>query len=175
MKIAIIGSGNLGLSIAKGLVYNNTYTSLYLTKRDLEAIKKWKEYNNVIITDDNKEAVKNSDIIIFTVQPSQFDHILEDIKEELTGKHVLISAITGYSIERMENKIGNQYPIIRSMPNTAISVGKSMTCLCSNAVGEKRIAIAEAIFNGLGTTIKIAEKQMQAATVVCASGIAFFI
>ena len=28
MKIAIIGSGNLGLSIAKGLVYNNTYTSL---------------------------------------------------------------------------------------------------------------------------------------------------
>ncbi len=75
MKIAIIGSGNLGLSIAKGLVYNNTYTSLYLTKRDLEAIKKWKEYNNVIITDDNKKAVKNSDIIIFTVQPSQFDHI----------------------------------------------------------------------------------------------------
>ena len=60
------------------------------------------------------------------------------------------------------------------MPNTAISVGKSMTCLCSNIAGEKRIAIAEAIFNGLGTTINIAEKQMQAATVVCASGIAFW-
>ena len=59
------------------------------------------------------------------------------------------------------------------MPNTAISVGKSMTCLCSNIAGEKRIAIAEAIFNGLGTTINIAEKQMQAATVVCA-GIAFW-
>ena len=49
-----------------------------------------------------------------------------------------------------------------------------MTCLCSNVAGEKRIAIAEAIFNGLGTTIKIAEKQMQAATVVCASGGAFW-
>ena len=45
-------------------------------------------------------------------------------------------------------------------------VGKSITCLCCNVAGEKRIAIAEAIFNGLGTTIKIAEKQMQAATVV---------
>ena len=43
MKIAIIGSGNLGLSIAKGLIYNNTYTSLYLTKRDLSEIKKWEE------------------------------------------------------------------------------------------------------------------------------------
>ena len=92
----------------------------------------------------------------------------------MTDKHVLISAITGYSIERMEEKLGVNYPIIRSMPNTAISVGKSMTCLCCNSVGEKRIAIAEAIFNGLGTTIKIAEKQMQAATVVCASGIAFW-
>ena len=49
-----------------------------------------------------------------------------------------------------------------------------MTCLCSNTMGEKRIAIAEAIFNGLGTTINIDEKQMQAATVVCASGIAFW-
>ncbi len=174
MKIAIIGSGNLGLSIAKGLVYNNTYTSLYLTKRELNDIKKWEDYKNVKITTDNQEAVKNSDIVIFSVQPRQFDGILKEIKGALTDKHVLISAITGYSIERMEEKLGVNYPIIRSMPNTAISVGKSMTCLCCNSVGEKRIAIAEAIFNGLGTTIKIAEKQMQAATVVCASGIAFW-
>ena len=174
MKIAIIGSGNLGLSIAKGLVYNNTYTSLYLTKRDLSSIEKWEEYNNVKITTDNQKAVKNADIVIFTVQPIQFDEILQEIKGALTNKHVLISAITGYSISRMENQLGSNYPIIRSMPNTAISVGKSITCLCCNLVGEKRIAIAEAIFNGLGTTIKIAEKQMQAATVVCASGIAFW-
>ena len=77
MKIAIIGSGNLGLSIAKGLVYNNTYTSLYLTKRNLSSIKKWKEYNNVKITSDNQEAVKNADIVIFTVQPRQFDGIFK--------------------------------------------------------------------------------------------------
>ena len=174
MKIAIIGSGNLGLSIAKGLVYNNTYTSLYLTKRDLSAIEKWKEYNNLKITSNNQEAVKNADIVIFTVQPIQFDGILEEIRGALTDKHVLISAITGYSISRMEKKLGSSFPIIRSMPNTAISVGKSITCLCCNVAGEKRIAIAEAIFNGLGTTIKIAEKQMQAATVVCASGFAFW-
>ena len=60
------------------------------------------------------------------------------------------------------------------MPNTAIAVGKSMTCLCSNDVGKQRLGIAEAIFNRLGTTITIPEQQMQAATVVCASGIAFW-
>ena len=100
MKIAIIGSGNLGLSIAKGLVYNNTYTSLYLTKRDLSAIEKWEEYNNVKITSNNQKAVKNADIVIFTVQPIQFDGILEEIRGALTDKHVLISAITGYRVLR---------------------------------------------------------------------------
>ena len=174
MKIAIIGTGNLGLSIAKGLVINNTYTSLYLTKRNLDALSSWKEYKNVYITQDNKVAIQKSDILIFAVQPSQFESILEEIKPVLNDKHVIISTITGYAIERVEKQLGNQYPIIRSMPNTAISVGKSMTCLCSNEAGEKRLPIAEAIYNGLGNTHTIEETHMQAATVLCASGIAFW-
>ena len=174
MKIAIIGTGNLGLSIAKGLVINNTYTTLYLSKRNIDVLSSWKEYKNVFITQDNKEAVQNSDIIIFAVQPNQFDLILKEVKPLLTDKHVLISTITGYTIDRMESIIGNQYPIIRSMPNTAISVGKSMTCLCSNDTGKKKLPIAEAIYNGLGTSLVIEEQHMQAATVLCASGIAFW-
>lgn len=174
MKIAIIGTGNLGLSIAKGLVINNTYTTLYLSKRNIDVLSSWKEYKNVFITQDNKEAAQNSDIIIFAVQPNQFDLILKEVKSLLTDKHVLISTITGYTIDRMESIIGNQHPIIRSMPNTAISVGKSMTCLCSNDTGKKKLPIAEAIYNGLGTSLVIEEQHMQAATVLCASGIAFW-
>ena len=49
-----------------------------------------------------------------------------------------------------------------------------MTCLCANANGEKRIKIAAAIFNRLRHSLTIPESQMQAATVVCASGIAFW-
>ena len=60
------------------------------------------------------------------------------------------------------------------MPNTAISVGKSVTCLCSNDFGKSRLLLAEAIFNNLGQTFIIEEKKMQAATVMCASGIAFW-
>ena len=69
MKIAIIGSGNLA-EYCKGLVYNNIYTSLYPTKRP-KCNRKWEEYNNVKITNNNQEAVKNADIVIFTVQPIQ--------------------------------------------------------------------------------------------------------
>lgn len=174
MKIAIIGTGNLGLSIAEGILNSNCATTLYLTKRNLDSIKHYEEYGNVTVTTNNTEAVINSDILILAVQPSQLDDILQEIKALLTDKHVLISTITGYSVSRIESCIGPQNYIIRSMPNTAISVGQSMTCMCCNTLGKKRIAVAKAIFDRMGHCLEIPEKQMQAATVICASGIAFW-
>jgi pyrroline-5-carboxylate reductase len=96
------------------------------------------------------------------------------VKDILTEKHVIISTITGFSIARMEEVIGPDHYIIRAMPNTAISVGKSMTCICCNEKGAKRIDLAKAIFNRMGHSMQIPEDQMQAATVICASGIAFW-
>ncbi len=174
MKIAIIGAGNLGLSIAKGILNSNGATTMYLTKRNIAEIEGFKKYGNVTTTTDNREAVKNSDILIFAVQPSQLKAILEDSKDLLTENHVVISTITGFSISMIENIIGKEQNIIRSMPNTSISVGKSMTCICSNEKGKKRINLAKAIFNRMGHSMEIPENQMQAATVICASGIAFW-
>lgn len=174
MKIAIIGTGNLGCSIATGLITQNAITSLYLTRRNLENIKEYKGYSNVFLTSDNRKAVQNSDILIFAVQPAHLEGILNTIKDLLTEKHVIISTITGYSVSKIENSIGIDKYVVRAMPNTAIAVSKSMTCLCSNIKGVERIKIAEAIFNRLGTSIIIPENQMQAATVICASGVAFW-
>jgi len=174
MKIAIIGAGNLGLSIAKGILNSKGRNHLYLTKRNPTEIYNFEKYGNVIITSDNREAVKKSDILIFAVQPSQLEAILEDIKDLLTKKHVLISTITGFSIAKIEAIIGAKHHIVRSMPNTAISVGKSMTCICANEKGKSRIDLAKAIFNRMGHSLEIPEEQMQAATVICASGVAFW-
>lgn len=174
MKIAIIGTGNLGLSIAKGILHSNGATTMYLTKRNTSSISDFEKYGNVTVTSDNKEAVENSDILIFAVQPNHFEGILNDVKHLLTEKHVIISTITGFSISKMESIVGQDKYIIRSMPNTAISVGKSMTCICSNSAGKKRIELAQAIFNRMGHSLEIPEEQMQAATVICASGIAFW-
>ncbi|MFS4454752.1 pyrroline-5-carboxylate reductase [Maribacter sp. 2304DJ31-5] len=174
MKIAIIGSGNLGLAIAKGILHSSGATSMYMTKRNTTSIKDFEKYGNVTVTTDNSEAVQNSDILIFAVQPGHFEGILNDVKHLFTENHVIISVITGFSIEKMETIIGSDHCIIRSMPNTAISVGKSMTCICGNAQGKKRIDLAKAIFDRMGHSLEIPEEQMQAATVICASGIAFW-
>ncbi len=174
MKIAIIGTGNLGKSIAKGLIKNNVVSSLYLTKRHVDSLKEFEGAKRVTLTSDNALAIQHSDILIFAVQPSQIENILKKVKPLITENHVVISTITGYAISKIEAVVGVDKYILRAMPNTAISVGQSMTCIASNEKGKEKMQQALNIFNSLGRSTEIHEELIQAATVICASGIAFW-
>lgn len=178
MKIGIIGAGNLGYSIAVGILGQKkeiSCKSLYLTKRNISSLDQLEKHPAVKTTTDNKRAVKYSDIIILAVQPAQLKEVLEEIGSELNSKrHTLISVATGRKINEIEEIVGSEMPVIRCMPNTAISVGQSMTCISVNERGKDRIEHAQMIFNALGETLCIEEELMQAATVICASGIAFW-
>jgi pyrroline-5-carboxylate reductase len=177
MKIAIIGAGNLGQSIAHGILNQKKlkYSSLYLTKRNTKALKKWEEVQNLTITTDNIEAVRQSEVIIIAVQPGHLSDVLEEIKAVFNpAVHTLISVVTGRKIQQIEAVVGSEISIIRGMPNTAIAVSQSMTCLSANKPGEKGLDTAKQIFDTLGAVICIDEDLMQAATVICASGIAFW-
>ncbi|WP_147677968.1 pyrroline-5-carboxylate reductase [Algibacter pacificus] len=174
MKVAIIGAGSLGQSIAKGLLTSDALTSLCLTRRNLSSLKAFEGVEKVTLTTDNIEAIKQAEVIIFAVQPRHFEGILNDLKPYLTENHVLISVITGFAIARMEAIVGPHYYVIRAMPNTAASVGQSMTCFSTNIKGKEKSDLAKTIFNSMGTALEIPEEQLQAATVICASGIAFW-
>jgi pyrroline-5-carboxylate reductase len=177
MKIAIIGTGNLGYSIALGILNQSqfNYEYLCLTKRNTSTLQALQKLPKVEILSDNKKAVSHADIVIITVQPNQLQNVLEEIKAVLNPeRHSLISCVTGRKITEIEKVLGNDIGIIRSMPNTAIAVGQSMTCLSTNKKGTKNMDLAKTIFSALGSTMCIEEKLMQAATVICASGIAFW-
>ena len=177
MKIAIIGTGNLGYSIAMGILSQENFKvkNLYLTKRNLDSLKNWGKLPNVKISTDNKKAVRFSDVVIIAVQPKQLQSVLEEIKGTLNAKrHTVISVVTGRKINEIEEVVGSDFAVIRGMPNTAVSVGQSMTCLSGNEKGMENAEIAKSIFNSVGETMCIDEKLMQAATVICASGIAFW-
>ncbi len=174
MKIAIIGTGNLGSSIAKGLITNKSFTSLYLSDKNTSAVVAFKDEPYVTITSNNSEAVEQSDIILFALQPRHIENVLKGIAPLIRANHVVLSVAAGFEISRIESIIGSDKYIIRVMPNTAISIGKSMTCLSANDKGEEQLELAKTIFNQLGTTLVIPEEQIQAATVICASGIAFW-
>ncbi|OEK07955.1 pyrroline-5-carboxylate reductase [Flavivirga aquatica] len=174
MKVAIIGAGSLGQSIAKGLLSSEALTTLFLTKRNLDSIKGFDTDERVTLTSDNTLAVENSDILIFAIQPRHFEGILNAVKPYLKPSQVLISVITGFAISRIEDIVGKASYVIRSMPNTAASVGQSMTCISTNEKGKEKVELAKTIFNSMGRSMVIPEEQLQAATVICASGIAFW-
>ncbi|WP_100609996.1 pyrroline-5-carboxylate reductase [Confluentibacter lentus] len=174
MKIAIIGTGNLGSSIAKGLIKNKTFTSLYLSDKNTTAVNSFNSVENVTITNDNMLAVEQSDMVIFALQPKHINAVLESVASKITANHVVISVAAGVDIARIEGIIGKDKNIIRVMPNTAISIGKSMTCIAANEKAQDKVSLAQNIFNQLGTTMVIPEDLVQAATVICASGIAFW-
>ncbi len=172
-KIAIIGTGNLGLSIIKGLLASPIKDEIQIiaTKRRLPDIP-LVEDERVFFTTDNALAAESSDVLLYSVQPDQFQLAIEQTKPFLKDK-VLISTITGLTLETLKEAVGTECSIVRSMPNTAIAVSESMTCLSYK--GDKNsIETAQTIFNALGKTLVIDDKLMQAATVLGASGIAFW-
>ena len=174
-KITILGSGNIGLSIANGLVYSRLVApkQIILTRRNPELLKEFSS-RGFVVSSENKKAVTQSDIIIIAVQPQQLNALLVQIKSELKSKkHTVISVVSGASILAIKKILGKKIKIVRAMPNTAIAIQQSMTCLSSDS--DEALAYAQKIFNALGKSIIIKEELMGAATALCACGIAFFL
>lgn len=174
-KIAIIGAGNLGVAIAEGLLKSG-YTipaNIYVTKRNPSSLRDL-EKKGVIISANNNEAVQKSTLVIIAVKPFQIKEVLEGIKNDLQPDiHILCSVVTGVFIEEIQQIIQNKLPLFRAMPNTAIAVMESMTCLSYQNAQLEHITLVEQLFTNLGKVVVIDEKLMDAATVLGACGTAY--
>jgi pyrroline-5-carboxylate reductase len=176
-RIAILGAGNIGMSIAKGLVTVGgcPAQNIILTRRKIQSLEAMKK-QGFIVEQDNKKAVKDSKIIIIAVEPLQINKLLTETALQLEAKkHIIISVVTGVSIEQIGRQIRKKIAIVRAMPNMAIAIGESMTCLASNGNNTQALTVAKAIFETVGKVLIINEEQMIAATVLGACGIAFFL
>lgn len=173
-KIAIIGCGNLGLSILNGLLAEGIpASSITATRRNIDSLNHLKS-SGVNLSDDNCQAVNDSEIIIVALKPYNILDILDEIREVIDPKkHILVSLATGISMQQIQEAIKSQTPIFRAMPNTGADVGKSMTCICSDSEDKAVIETVKTCFNSIGETILIDEKLMDSATVLGACGIAY--
>jgi len=174
-KIAIIGGGNLGASIAEGLIQSefSRPVEISITRRNLSPLSRFAE-QGCMVHGDNKKAVRSSEIIILAVKPYNYENIIREIKSVLNPKkHLLISVVTGVWLEDFKTALGKPVPVIRAMPNTAIAIQQSMTCLAHNGASSSQRNYTEELFNQLGRTAWIDEKLMDAATVLGACGTAY--
>ncbi|MBN2669692.1 MAG: pyrroline-5-carboxylate reductase [Bacteroidales bacterium] len=169
--LCILGGGNLGQSIAKGLALsqNKNFGKIILTRRRTHLIESLKS-DLIEISSNNVEAVKKSNVIILAVKPHQVQDILDEISAVIKPDQILISVVTGVEISDIKKIIRAQ--IYRAMPNTAIAIQESMTCISGQGSLDQDKEVLE-LFEPLGKCIQINEELMGAATVLGACGIAF--
>lgn len=173
-KIAIIGGGNLGTAMAMGLIKSEfvTANAITITKRNTLTLAGLASVG-VNVSADNVQAVKDAQIVLLAVKPFQIKEVLEAIAPELTSNHILISVVTGINLEEMRSVIQKDIPLFRAMPNTAIAIQESITCISSINSTEEEKNYVNSLFSTLGKIALIDEKLMNAATVLGACGTAF--
>lgn len=173
-KIAIIGGGNLGTAIAEGLIKSKFCkpSDITVTKRNLATIKHL-ETIGVKITSDNAAAVRSSELVILAIKPWQVADVLNGFVKQLTVKHMLVSVVTGVLIHEIEGIIKKKLAVCRAMPNTAIAIQESMTCLGFSNSSDAQVKYVKDLFDTVGKTTIIDEKLMDAATVLGACGTAY--
>ena len=172
-KVSILGVGNLGRALATGWVRAQLFTAaeITLTRRDSAKLEDLAQSGHPVGSD-NTTAVSASDVLVLAVQPQQLQALLEEIRPGLDGgRHRVISVVSGVSIRQIRDALGANVPVVRAMPNTAVCIGESMTCLCSDGAA---LAEATELFEAVGRTLVIEEQMMVPATALCACGVAFF-
>lgn len=177
MKATIIGAGNIGLALADGLLKsgNCEAADITVTRRSLTALEPLQK-RGFLVTRDNKDAIKNADLIFLCILPQQLNGVLDEIKETIDAENqLLISVVTGVHTDDIKKRLDAEVRIVRVMPNTAMRVNQSMTCLSAANATTADMNLVQQIFNTMGTTIIINEEMMSAATALCACGIAFFL
>ena len=174
-KIAIIGGGNLGSSIAEGLIKSAFVKpeEVMVTRRQIEKLEALKK-SGIQVTRDNAEAIRNSEVIIVAIKPYNVKAVLTELKEVFDpARHLVISVVTGFSLQDLASIIDHGVPLFRAMPNTAIAIQESVTCICQQGATEEQVVYVNQLFNQLGITVPIEEHLMDAATVLGACGIAY--
>jgi len=173
-KIAIIGGGNLGASIADGLLKSNFVepSSITVTRRNIKPLE-YLAQKGVTITNNNEAAIRASDVVIVAVKPYNVKEILGSLKDHFSADQIVISVVTGVSLKDLHDILGKEVTVFRAMPNTAIAIQESVTCVSYTNASQQQLEFVISLFDKLGITITIDEKLMDAATVLGACGIAY--
>lgn len=176
-KLAIIGAGNIGLAITRGLVKSGKVQpqQVTLTRRRTKNLAAFKD-EGFHVTADNAEALEFADLVLICVEPQHVDSLFVELKPMLkSGKHTIVSVVSGLELAQLRQLCGDGIDIVRAMPNTATGIGASMTCLAADDPEGQAIVQVKAVFDLVGACLVIQEEKMSSATALAACGIAFFL
>lgn len=172
----MIGGGNIGSAVAKGLVKSGIVRpeDMTVTNIVLDAVQPLKDEFGIRITTDNRQAIRDSEIIIMALKPYVGPRVLAELKDCFEpGRHILVSFISGKTIAELKSITGNNMPLFRVMPNTAAEFCESLTAIAQEGESEENKKKITHLFSKMGLCIEIPETMMPAVTVLASCGTAF--
>jgi pyrroline-5-carboxylate reductase len=184
MNITVIGTGNIGGAIVRGLCRGSVVSASDITcvDRSMPALEKLKEFDSSLkIMTNNVEAVRDADMVIIAVKPWGVAGVFDEIHEVLDyDKQMIVSVAAGVTFEQLtdmiikSNGLNTIKPtLFRVIPNTAIEVLGSMTFVSSVNANAEKINTVVSLFDNLGKAMYVEERLMMAGTALASSGIAF--
>ena len=175
-KIGFIGSGKMAGAIIKGLVKNKIGASIIATKAEKEGIEERSKELDIEIILDNKELVKNSNVIFIAVKPNQVLGVLEEIKPFVTQDKLIVSIAAGVTLNTLEVNLPEKTRVIRVMPNTPVLIGEGMSGIVGGSnLYKYDLSTIEEWLSSIGKCIVFNdEAQLDIVTAISGSGPAFF-
>lgn len=175
-KLAILGSGNMGEALVKGLLRAGKLPpeSLVCTDARAERREELQRRYGVRSSGDNRAAAAGADIVVLAVKPQVMDALLEEIAPAVDAKKLVISIAAGVPIAAIARKLGAGVRIVRTMPNTPALVGAGATALARGPhATEQDLEQALALFEAVGVAVVVEEHHLDAVTGLSGSGPAF--
>ncbi len=172
MKIGFIGTGNMGSSIIKGILSSKFEENENINIFDLDKDKVnnlVKEYG-INAVNSEKELAKNCDIIILSVKPHIIPIVLKNLSGNVKKDTIILTIAAGISISVIENALGEDKKVVRTMPNTPAQVLSGMTAVTFNKnIENSEKEIIFKLLNSFGKSVEIEEKLMHAYTGISGS------
>ena len=176
VRFAFIGGGNMGEALIKGLCSGLGINPKHIIATDV--IPERRHYMQatygITASGDNRQAVKESDVIVLAVKPQVMSDVLEDIAPVINGAKLVISIAAGITLQTLQRALGDSRRVVRVMPNTpALVLAGAAGISPGPAATQQDVALVERIFNAVGRAVVVSDEMMDVVTGLSGSGPAF--
>lgn len=182
-RLAIIGAGKLGGILLRAYLKQGLFAAkrVAASVKHAERAAALEKELGVSVSTENRKAARGADIVLVAVKPQVVGEVLKEIAPELNENTLVISVAasvpTSYLEQRLAEAAGGgarKTAVVRAMPNTPATVDCGMTGICRGShAGAEHLETARTMFDAVGRTVVVDEKNMDAVTGLSASGPAF--
>lgn len=174
-KIGFIGAGNMGYAMLKGLLNYEEKDNIIFTEVSKDRAQ-WVNTNlGIEVEKNNMDLVNRTKYIVLAIKPQYYTSVLEEIKNFVTGNHIIISIAPGISIDSLKVQLNNDIRIVRAMPNTPALIGAGMSVVSFSQDkfrDEEREELIK-FFTSFGEVEEIEERLMDAVVPISGSSPAY--